>query len=167
VANDSIRGAASAAARIIEQQAQAASPARISDSVKQAGQQAAKALDSASTPIKDAVREMPKQAKAIAQLAIESPLEAPIIIAKGHLKLATTGLVAVHKAHVQMAKAIVSDHKEVAAAASTLTKEQKLKIATNPGFVLLPPGLREMAIAGEIKRQAAAAGGAKKAANND
>jgi hypothetical protein len=156
VANDSIRGAASAATRIIEQQAQAASPARISDSVKQAGQQAAKAVDSASAPLKDAVKEMPKQAKAIAQLAlIAPPYLAPAIVATAPFRFAATGLVAVHKAHVQMAKAIVSGHKEVAAAASTLSKEQKLAIATNPGFVLLPPGIREMAIAGEIKRQAA------------
>ena len=168
MANDAIRGAVDTVTRVIEQQPQAASPTRIKDSVQQAQAQARAAADTASAPIKDAVKDIPKQAKAIAQLAIESPLEAPIIIAKGHFKLGVEGLVAIHKSHVQLAKAIISGHKEVATAASTLTAKQKVAIATNPAFVLLPPGVREMAIAGEIKRQAGeAASAAKKAANND
>jgi hypothetical protein len=163
VGDSTIRGAAQAAARAIEQQAQALSPAR----VKEAAQEAAKVIDTAAQPIRDSVKAIPKQAKAIAKLCLDNPALAPLVMPAVPFMMAAKGAVAIHESHVAVAKAVVSGAKETIHAAHSLSAKQKFMIAANPAFMLMPPGVREMAIAGAIKHAAEAGaqvGGAAKAA---
>jgi hypothetical protein len=160
VGDSTIRGAAQAAARVIEQQAQAVTPPRL----KEAAQAAAQVAEAGAQPIKDSVKEIPKQAKAIAKICLDNPALAPLIVPGIPFVMAAKGAVAIHQSHVAVAKALAAGAKEVAHDAQALSPKQKFMIATNPALMFLPPGIREMAIAGEIKRAAEAA---KKAPNND
>lgn len=164
--DSTIRGAAQAAAQVIGQQAQAVSPKRVAEAVQAAHAEAAKAAAAGAQPIIDSAKAMPKQAKAIAKICIDNPALAPIVAPAAPFLLATQGVVAIHKSQMAIAKQVIDSGREIAHASHTLSPKQAFKIATNPAYMFLPPGLREAAIAGEIKRQAQEAAHVGRAASS-